>query len=99
MPGTRNASHDDVNTAFSSQNIVDAPSETLMEYLLILCNTQYRSDENRLLANNRCITINTILTHRLTKQIDRSTRRFTFVTVVLAVVAIAVTIVGIVGAS
>lgn len=65
--------------------------DRLIEYLIVLGTEQIRSDENRLLANNGCITINTILTHRLTKRIDRATT-------VLAVVGIAVGIISTIAA-
>ena len=62
------------------------PDDRLIQYLIVLCTEQIRSDENRLLANNRCVTINTILTQRLTKRIDRATTILTTLGVVVTVV-------------
>lgn len=81
-----NATHDDVNAAFHSAQVMREPDDRLIEYLVVLCTEQIRGEENRLLANNRCITINTILTQRLTKRIDRATTILTTLGIVVAVV-------------
>jgi hypothetical protein len=85
--------YDDVNAAFSSNNVLVDSDERLMEYLRVLCSAQIRSDENRLLANNRCITINTILTRRFMEQVDRATTKYTTVVVILALASLIASVV------
>ena len=78
------ATHDDVNAAFSSSQVLTEPDERLVQYLRILCSTQIRSDENRLLANNRVITINAILMRRFLMRENRATSRLTWLVIFLA---------------
>ena len=80
--------HDDVNEAFSSCRVLLDPDDRLVEYLQILCSTQIRSDENRLLANNRCLTINTILMRRFLEREMAVTTRLTWVVIVLAALSV-----------
>jgi len=47
--------------------------DRLLQYLGVLCNEKIQSDHMRLLANNRCITINTLLTKRYTERANRFT--------------------------
>ena len=61
MNDYQSLTHDDVNTAFSTDQVLDATDDQLLGYLRVLCVTQIHSEENRLLANNRAITINAIL--------------------------------------
>jgi len=87
--------HDDVNAAFKSGRAFDEPDDRLLDYLRVLCSEIIRSDEVRLLANNRAITINTVLTRRFVKHENRTTTRLTWLVIVLAalnVVGIAVQI-------
>lgn len=80
--------HDDVNTAFRDNSMLTDSDERLLEYLRILCNTQIRSDENRLLANNRAITINAILLNRYMERSNKKTTFYTRVVIFLAVVSV-----------
>jgi len=82
------ATFDDVNAAFSSGGVLTDSNDRLVEYLLVLCSTQIRSDENRLLANNRCITINTILMRRFLEREMTLTTRLTWVVIALAALAV-----------
>lgn len=79
---------DDVSTAFRSNKVLTDPDDLLVEYLRVLCSEQVRSDENRLLSNNRCITINTILTQRFMERMDRVTTRYTIAVIVLTVASL-----------
>lgn len=87
------ATFDDVNAAFSSGRILEDPSDRLIEYLQVLCSTQIKSDENRLLANNRCLTINAILMRRFLEREMTLTTRLTWVVIVLAAFSVVGTIV------
>ena len=80
--------HDDVNSAFASNAVLTDSDELLLEYLRVLCSVQIRSDENRLLANNRAITINAILLNRYMEENNRKTTFYTRVVVVLAGVSV-----------
>ena len=80
--------YDDVNKAFRSNSVLTDPDSRLMEYLRVLCSEQIRSDENRLLANNRCITINTILTQRFMERMNRVITRYTWVVIILAIASL-----------
>lgn len=80
--------HDDVNHAFTTNAVLADPDERLLEYLRILCSTQIQSAQNQLLANNRCITINTILTRRFMERVNRATTRYTWIVIVLAVAGV-----------
>jgi len=82
------ATFDDVNAAFSSGGVLTDSNDRLVEYLLVLCSTQIRSDENRLLANNRCLTINTILMQRFLEREMTLTTRLTWVVIALAALAV-----------
>ena len=82
------ATFDDVNAAFSSGGVLTDSNDRLVEYLLVLCSTQIRSDENRLLANNRCLTINTILMRRFLEREMTLTTRLTWVVIALAALAV-----------
>ncbi len=82
------ATFDEVNAAFSSGGVLTDSNERLVEYLLVLCSTQIRSDENRLLANNRCLTINTILMRRFLERELTLTTRLTWVVIALAALAV-----------
>lgn len=80
--------YDDVSAAFRSNKVLTDPDDRLIEYLRLLCSEQVRSDENRLLSNNRCITINTILTQRFMKRMDRVTTRYTIAVIALTVASL-----------
>ncbi len=82
------ATFDDVNAAFSSGGVLTDSNDRLVEHLLVLCSTQIRSDENRLLANNRCLTINTILMRRFLEREMTLTTRLTWVVIALAALAV-----------
>ena len=88
MTDQAKVTYDDVSTAFRSNKVLTDPDDRLVEYLRILCSEQVRSDENRLLSNNRCITINTILTQRFMERMDRVTTRYTIVVIVLTVASL-----------
>ncbi len=79
---------DDVTKAFSSNTVLTDPDDRLIEYLRVLCSEQVRSDENRLLSNNRCITINTILAQRFMERMDGVTTRYTIAVIVLTVASL-----------
>lgn len=78
------ATHDDVNAAFNSGSVLTEPDDRLLDYLRVLCTTQIRSDENRLLANNRAITINAVLMRRYLERENRTTTRLTWFVIFLA---------------
>jgi len=80
--------HDDVNNAFRNNAVLNDSNERLLEYLKVLCSTQIRSDENRLLANNRAITINAILLNRYMEESNRKTTFYTRVVIFLASVSV-----------
>ena len=67
--------NDDVNRAFGLEgNALVEDNDRLFEYLRVLCHEQYQGDANRLLANNRAITINAILMrHYLEREYHRAT--------------------------
>jgi len=83
--------YDDVTKAFRTNAVLRDPDERLLEYLRVLCSEQIRSDENRLLANNRCITINTILMQRYMQRTNRTTTIYTWVVIILAAVTLLAT--------
>ena len=87
------ATFDDGNAAFNSGQVLTESNDRVVEYLLILCSTQIRSDENRLLANNRCVTINTILMRRFLEREMTLTTRLTWVVIALAGLAVIGTVV------
>lgn len=93
MEDKKKITYDDVNVAFRTNKILKKEDSELLEYLKILCSTQIRSDENRLLANNRCITINTILMNRYFERENKKTNFYTRVVVVLAVASVAAALV------
>src|SRR5438309_771904 len=80
--------HDDVNNAFASNAVLTEPDERLLEYLRVLCSTPIQSSQVQLLASNRCITINTILTRRFMERVDRATTRYTRIVIVLAIAGV-----------
>jgi hypothetical protein len=80
--------HDDVNTAFEGSRFLTETDDRLLQYLGVLCNAKIQSDHMRLLANNRCITINTLLTKRFMGRVDKSTTSYTRIVIVLAVVSV-----------
>jgi hypothetical protein len=80
--------HDDVVAAFNSGRVLQDSGDRLLEYLQVLCSEQIRSDENRLLANNRCVTINTILMRRFLQREMALTTRLNWVVIVLAALAV-----------
>lgn len=80
--------HDDVISAFNTNSVLTDSNERLLGYLRVLCSEVIRSDEVRLLANNRCITINTILTQRFMKKMDDVTTRYTWVVIILTVASL-----------
>src|ERR1051325_2342590 len=84
MSAAAPATHDDVNAAFSSGRAFDEPDDRLLEYLRVLCSEVIRSDEVRLLASNRAITLNTLLTRRFVQRENRATTRLTYLVIVLA---------------
>lgn len=88
MSAIENITHDDVNSAFKTNAVLTEPDERLIAYLRVLCNEPIRSDEVRLLANNRCITINTILTQRFMRRMDTVTTRYTWVVIILALASL-----------
>ncbi len=96
MASSESVTGDDVNVAFHSGSVRTDSDAKLMQYLRVLCYEQFLSDENKLLANNRCITINTILTQRYMERMDRVTTRYTWVVIILAVASLIASIVQIV---
>ena len=82
--------HDDVNAAFEDRSYLKDDDERLLAYLDVLCSTVIRSDEVRLLANNRCITLNAVLTKRFVERSHRTTTCLARVVVVLTLLAVLV---------
>lgn len=56
--------HSDVVAAFEDESYLKEDDDRLLAYPNVLCSTVIRSEEVRLLANNRCITLNAVLTKR-----------------------------------
>jgi hypothetical protein len=85
-PVSEPLTNDHVNEAFEKGEILSetVSDERLLSLLRVLCTTRQQDSPNQMNANNRCITINTILTHRLTKKIDRSTTRLSWFMALLA---------------
>ena len=54
----------------------------------MLCTQQLGTEENRLLADNRCITINTMLTKRDVEHANTAATRLTWIVIFLAAVCI-----------
>ena len=65
--------HDHVNAAFEDSSYLQEDDDRLLAYLDVLCSTVIRSDHVRLLANNRCITLNAVLTKRFVERSNRTT--------------------------
>ena len=82
--------HDDVNAAFDDRSYLKDDDERLLAYLDVLCSTVIRSDEVRLLASNRCITLNAVLTKRYVERSNRTTTWLARVVVVLTFLAVLV---------
>ena len=93
MNSTRELTQDDVDRAFQTGEVYNAPDETLMEYLRVLCTGHVPNEMVRHRETNRCITINTLVNVRLTKKIDQANTILTIIGIVLAVVSVAATIV------
>lgn len=89
MENDKKITWDNVNEAFQTNSVMEKDDKELLEYLKILCTTQIRSDENRLLANNRCITINTILMNRYFERENAKTTFYTKVVIILAIASVA----------
>lgn len=82
--------HDDVNAAFEDRSYLKEDDDRLLAYLDVLCSTVIRSDAVRLLANNRCITLNAVLTKRFVERSNRTTTFLAKVVVVLTSLAVIV---------
>ena len=82
--------HDDVNAAFEDGSYLKENDDRLLAYLDVLCSTRILSDANRLLANNRCITLNAVLTKRFVERSNRTTTFLAWVVVVLTFLAVIV---------
>jgi uncharacterized Rmd1/YagE family protein len=80
--------HDDVNRAFRGRQVLADTDDRLLEYLWVLCTEQIRSDENRLLANNRCATVNTILMRRFMDRQNRATTGLAWVVIILTLFSV-----------
>ena len=93
MNSTRELTQDDVDRAFQTGEVYNAPDETLMEYLRVLCTGHVPNEMVRHRETNRCITINTLVNVRLTKKVDQANTILTIIGIVLAVVSVAATIV------
>jgi hypothetical protein len=93
MSSAGQVTQDDVDRAFQTGEVYNAPDETLMEYLRVLCTGHVPNEMVRHRETNRCITINTLVNVRLTKKIDRTNTILAIVGIVLAVVGVAATIV------
>jgi len=81
-------SYDDVSAAFHKNSVHKKEDAELLEYLRILCSEQIRSDENRLLANNRCININAILMNRYFERENKKTTFYTKLVIFLAATSV-----------
>lgn len=93
MENDKKITWDNVNETFRTNSVMEKDDKELLEYLKILCTTQLRSDENRLLANNRCITINTILMNRYFERENAKTTFYTKVVIILAIASVAATLI------
>ena len=82
--------HDDVNAAFEDGSYLKENDDRLLAYLDVLCSSVIRSDAVRLLANNRCITLNAVLTKRFVERSNRTTTCLARVVVVLTFLAVLV---------
>ena len=82
--------HGDVDVAFEDGSYLKEDDDRLLAYLNVLCSTVIRSDEVRLLANNRCITLNAVLTKRFVERSNRTTTYLARVVVVLTSLAVLV---------
>ena len=80
--------HDDVNAAFEDRSYLKEDDDRLLAYLDVLCSTIIRNDPVRLLANNRCITLNAVLTKRFVERSNRTTTFLAWVVVVLTSLAV-----------
>ena len=86
----RTVTNDDVNDAFEDGSYLSEDDDRLLAYLDVLCSTRIRNDANRLLANNRCITLNAVLTKRFVERSNRTTTFLAKVVVVLTGLAVLV---------
>ena len=86
----RTVTNDDVNDAFEDRSYLSEDDDRLLAYLDVLCSTRILSDANRLLANNRCITLNAVLTKRFVERSNRTTTFLARVVVVLTGLAVLV---------
>ena len=82
--------HDDVNAAFADRSYLKENDDRILAYLDVLCSTVIRSDAVRLLANNRCITLNAVLTKRFVERSYRTTTFLARIVVVLTSLAVLV---------
>ena len=82
--------HGDVDAAFEDGSYLKEDDDRLLAYLNVLCSTVIRSDAVRLLANNRCITLNAVLTKRFVERSNRITTFLAWVVVVLTSLAVLV---------
>jgi len=83
---------DDVDRAFRTSEVFNAPDDTLIKYLRVLNTGSILNETTRHRAINRCITINAVINLRLAKRIDRSNRILSFIVIVLAIANVAATI-------
>lgn len=86
----RTVTNDDVNAAFEDSSYLNEDDDRLLAYLDVLCSTRILNDANRLLANNRCITLNAVLTKRFVERSNRTTTFLAWVVVVLTALAVLV---------
>lgn len=88
MPPVEEVSWDNVNEAFRTGAFMKEDDARLLAYLRVLCSVQVLSNSNQTLANNRCITINTLLTSRFMVRVDQATTFYTRIVIVLAVIGV-----------
>jgi predicted outer membrane protein len=87
------ASHDDVNKAFQDGNVQELSDERLHELLNALCTVPIHSAPVQTLAQNRALTINTILTKRMTERLEKAATKLGIVGIALTAVGVLVAII------
>ena len=90
MDGGPAVTSDDVNAALEGGSYLKENDDRLLAYLDVLCSARILSDANRLLANNRCITLNAVLTKRFVERSNRTTTFLAWIVVVLTGLAVPV---------
>ena len=78
----------DVDNAFRTGEVYDAPNDVLIEYLRVLNTGSIPNEMVRHRETNRCITINTLINLRFIKSVERSNTIYTWIVIVLAAMSL-----------